>query len=258
MYVCLHDNCIADSPVPPSLFDARQLRRSVAVTTAFRCVCSRSTAAWPPISHVCVHEMCLSAAGAITNCLQLTCMVLRFENDTPPHTNKCTHAHPTQTMHARTPAAAHVLCSLARSVAQQTQLGEFNIPMDKRNVYDWNTRIHLLARGPGIKHGSTWNQPATQVDMAPTFLGLAGALCVCARGRAVMRLCNSAAARACVRWFVESLVRPFPKAVPWMSPSVFVIALARHARCVCGCCSSRCCCLSRFLVFRACLACVVG
>jgi len=54
------------------------------------------------------------------------------------------------------------------------QLGEFNIPMDKRQPYDYDTRIHLLARGPGIKAGSTWAQPATQVDMAPTFLGLAG------------------------------------------------------------------------------------
>jgi len=54
------------------------------------------------------------------------------------------------------------------------QLGEFNIPMDKRQPYEWDTRIHLLARGPGIKAGSTWAQPATQVDMAPTFLGLAG------------------------------------------------------------------------------------
>ena len=51
---------------------------------------------------------------------------------------------------------------------------EFNIAMDKRNVYDWNTRIHLLARGPGIKPGSMWIHPATQVDIAPTFLGLAG------------------------------------------------------------------------------------
>lgn len=88
--------------------------------------------------------------------------------------------------------------------------------MDKRHAYDWDTRIHLLARGaplplsvslslaralslclytspsihhsiylrlrcsvplhtgPGIKPGMTWSQPATQVDMAPTFLGLAG------------------------------------------------------------------------------------
>lgn len=54
------------------------------------------------------------------------------------------------------------------------QLGEFNIPMDKRQPYDFDTRIHLLARGPGIKPGTTWAQPATQVDMAPTFLGIAG------------------------------------------------------------------------------------
>jgi N-acetylglucosamine-6-sulfatase len=34
------------------------------------------------------------------------------------------------------------------------QLGEFNIPMDKRQPYDWDTRIHLLARGPGITAGA--------------------------------------------------------------------------------------------------------
>jgi len=54
------------------------------------------------------------------------------------------------------------------------QLGNFNIPMDKRHVYDWDTRIHLLARGPGIKPNSLFNFPATQVDLAPTWLGLAG------------------------------------------------------------------------------------
>ena len=54
------------------------------------------------------------------------------------------------------------------------QLGQFNIPMDKRHVYEWDTKIHLLARGPGIKPGSTFAAPGTQVDIAPTFLGLAG------------------------------------------------------------------------------------
>ena len=28
--------------------------------------------------------------------------------------------------------------------------------------------------GPGIGPGTVWHEPATQVDMAPTFLGLAG------------------------------------------------------------------------------------
>ena len=41
-------------------------------------------------------------------------------------------------------------------------------------MYEWDTRIHLLARGPGIPHGQTFPLPATQVDMAPTFLALAG------------------------------------------------------------------------------------
>eukprot|EP00750_Incisomonas_marina_P015751 INCI186.1.p1 GENE.INCI186.1~~INCI186.1.p1 ORF type:complete len:603 (+),score=92.86 INCI186.1:106-1914(+) len=54
------------------------------------------------------------------------------------------------------------------------QLGQNNILMDKRHMYEWDTRIHLLARGPGIPAGHTWSQPATQVDMAATFTGLAG------------------------------------------------------------------------------------
>lgn len=54
------------------------------------------------------------------------------------------------------------------------QLGQFNIPMDKRHVYEWDTKIHLLARGPGIAPGSSFAAPGTQVDIAPTLLGLAG------------------------------------------------------------------------------------
>lgn len=54
------------------------------------------------------------------------------------------------------------------------QLGQFNIPMDKRQVYEWDTKIHLLAKGPGIKPGSSFTAPGTQVDIAPTLLGLAG------------------------------------------------------------------------------------
>jgi arylsulfatase A-like enzyme len=45
---------------------------------------------------------------------------------------------------------------------------------DAGHAYDWDTKIHLLARGPGIAPGMVWKEPATQVDMAPTFLGLAG------------------------------------------------------------------------------------
>ena len=38
--------------------------------------------------------------------------------------------------------------------------------MDKRNVYDWDTRIHLLARGPGIKKGVTFAEPVRAVTAA--------------------------------------------------------------------------------------------
>jgi len=54
------------------------------------------------------------------------------------------------------------------------QLGEFNMLMGKREVYEWNTKIHLLVRGPGITPGSILRAPATPVDLTPTLLGLAG------------------------------------------------------------------------------------
>jgi N-acetylglucosamine-6-sulfatase len=54
------------------------------------------------------------------------------------------------------------------------QLGEFNILIDKRQVYDYDTRIHLLVRGPGIKPGSTFKYPGTQVDVTTTWMGMAG------------------------------------------------------------------------------------
>merc|ERR1712100_30153 len=41
-------------------------------------------------------------------------------------------------------------------------------------MYDHDIRIHLLMRGPGIKAGTAFPQLGTQVDMAPTWLGLAG------------------------------------------------------------------------------------
>lgn len=54
------------------------------------------------------------------------------------------------------------------------QLGELNLPFDKRNVYEFDVRIHLLARGPGIKAGSKLPMLASNVDLGPTFLDLAG------------------------------------------------------------------------------------
>ena len=42
----------------------------------------------------------------------------------------------------------HAACSyFMYSSDHGFQLGELNIAMDKRHVYDWDTRIHLLVRG---------------------------------------------------------------------------------------------------------------
>jgi N-acetylglucosamine-6-sulfatase len=53
-------------------------------------------------------------------------------------------------------------------------LGQLNLNWDTRNVYEQDVRIHLLLRGPGIAPGSTFDFPATNVDLAPTILGMAG------------------------------------------------------------------------------------
>ena len=53
-------------------------------------------------------------------------------------------------------------------------LGEYGLLMDKRHVYDFDTRVPLLVRGPGIAPGSVMSAPATHVDLAPTILAMAG------------------------------------------------------------------------------------
>lgn len=41
-------------------------------------------------------------------------------------------------------------------------------------MYDFDVRIHLTVTGPGISKGSVIDFPATNVDLAPTFLALGG------------------------------------------------------------------------------------
>jgi arylsulfatase A-like enzyme len=45
---------------------------------------------------------------------------------------------------------------------------------DKRFMYEPGLRVPLLARGPGIKAGVTPDQFVANIDLAPTFLDLAG------------------------------------------------------------------------------------
>ena len=52
-------------------------------------------------------------------------------------------------------------------------LGELGL-YDKRFMYEPGLRVPLLARGPGIKAGSLPEQFVANIDLAPTFLDLAG------------------------------------------------------------------------------------
>ncbi|KAG1664598.1 N-acetylglucosamine-6-sulfatase [Nymphon striatum] len=53
-------------------------------------------------------------------------------------------------------------------------LGQFSLPSDKRQLYEFDIRVPLLVFGPGILPGSTINEPTLNIDLAPTFLDLAG------------------------------------------------------------------------------------
>lgn len=53
-------------------------------------------------------------------------------------------------------------------------LGHHRLPSNKFLLYDHSLRIPMLFKGPGIKSGSKTDFLGTQVDLAPTILGLAG------------------------------------------------------------------------------------
>ncbi|XP_077488843.1 N-acetylglucosamine-6-sulfatase-like [Amblyomma americanum] len=53
-------------------------------------------------------------------------------------------------------------------------LGQFSQPKDKRQPYETDIHVPLLVRGPGIDAGRTEKGAALNVDLAPTFLDLAG------------------------------------------------------------------------------------
>ena len=48
------------------------------------------------------------------------------------------------------------------------------LPSCKLNVYENDIRIPMVFRGPGIAAGTKFDLPASNVDVAPTLLGLAG------------------------------------------------------------------------------------
>ncbi|KAM9735039.1 LOW QUALITY PROTEIN: glucosamine (N-acetyl)-6-sulfatase (Sanfilippo disease IIID), b [Menidia menidia] len=52
--------------------------------------------------------------------------------------------------------------------------GQFSLPIDKRQLYEFDIKVPLLVRGPGIKPNQTLKAPVLNIDLAPTFLDISG------------------------------------------------------------------------------------
>ncbi|XP_013388966.1 N-acetylglucosamine-6-sulfatase-like [Lingula anatina] len=51
-------------------------------------------------------------------------------------------------------------------------LGQFSLPQDKRQLYEFDVRVPLMVRGPGIKAGQLREEIILNIDLAPTFIAL--------------------------------------------------------------------------------------
>jgi len=53
-------------------------------------------------------------------------------------------------------------------------LGQFALPNDKRQLYEFDVRVPLIVRGPGVKKKTRSNDLVLNIDIAPTIIDLAG------------------------------------------------------------------------------------
>ena len=53
-------------------------------------------------------------------------------------------------------------------------LGQFSLPNDKRQLYEFDVRVPLIVRGPGIKKKQRTDDLVLNIDIAPTIIDLAG------------------------------------------------------------------------------------
>ncbi|ETE66000.1 N-acetylglucosamine-6-sulfatase, partial [Ophiophagus hannah] len=52
--------------------------------------------------------------------------------------------------------------------------GQFSLPIDKRQLYEFDIKVPLLVRGPGIKPNKTNKMLVVNIDLGPTILDIAG------------------------------------------------------------------------------------
>jgi len=52
-------------------------------------------------------------------------------------------------------------------------IGQFSMPWDKRQPYEFDIRVPLMMRGPGVPKNETVKNPALLIDLAPTLLQIA-------------------------------------------------------------------------------------
>ena len=53
-------------------------------------------------------------------------------------------------------------------------LGQFSLPIDKREPYEFDSRVPFIIRGPGISSGVVSDFLTSNIDLAPTILDFAG------------------------------------------------------------------------------------
>lgn len=52
-------------------------------------------------------------------------------------------------------------------------LGQFSMPIDKRQLYDFDLRVPLIVRGPGVSKNVTRDEAVLNIDIAPTIIDIA-------------------------------------------------------------------------------------
>lgn len=99
-------------------------------------------------------------------------------------------------------------------------LGQHRLPFGKHNVYDHAIRIPMVVRGPGIAHNSTFDHPCTNVDIAPTLLGLAGMQSETMDGRSIAPLIVDASVPSVSTTAKKHVITNFPNAMNWRTRSL--------------------------------------